>query len=138
MVLAHLASRYAFDVIGELYFGRMFGFMEQRTDYQSYIASLDTLLPVLAICAVGPSYIRPVISASSILSPAVRKALRAIDHIAAAAKNCVATRSYELSSGSGDNIRRDLLQQLFDISRGKGDKLDFGQGETTYEAYVGM
>lgn len=134
-----LPARYAFDVIGELYFGRMFGFMEQRTDYQSYIESLDTLLPLLTVASVAPSYTRPIILASAIINPAVRKGLRAIDHIAAAAKACVNKRAQDLAAGGeGTAIRRDLMQQLFEIARAKGDKVDFGHGEITYEAYVGL
>ncbi|KAK5044698.1 hypothetical protein LTR84_010590 [Exophiala bonariae] len=127
---------YAFDVIGELYFGKMFGFMEQRTDYESYIASLDMLVPLITLAAVAPSYTRPLILVSSIISPAIRKAMKAIDHIATAARSCVATRSMQLAAG--ESVRRDLLSQLFDISHTKGEKVDFGLGEITYEAYVGL
>ncbi len=38
---------YAFDVIGELYFGRMFGFMAYSHDHENYIHSLDTLMPLV-------------------------------------------------------------------------------------------
>jgi hypothetical protein len=95
------------------------------------------LIPLITVSAVAPSYIRPLIMASSIFSSAVRTALRAIDHIAAAAKGCVAERSQQLLTGV-QTIRCDLLQQLFDISNEKGEKVDFGLGEITYEAYVGL
>lgn len=129
--------RYAFDVIGELYFGRMFGFMEDRTDHGSYIASLDALLPVLTITALAPTYTRPILFAMSALSPKIRKALSAIEHIAQAARDCVSSRSNALSIGNID-LRKDLLAQLFHISKEKGEKIDFGIGEIQYEAYVAL
>jgi hypothetical protein len=132
-----LSARYAFDVIGELYFGQMFGFMEHRTDHGSYIASLDTLLPVLTLTALAPSYVRPLVLGMAVLSPTVRNALKAVDHIANAARGCVTRRKQALSAGHQD-IRRDLLQQLFEIHQQKGEKVDFGEGEITYEAYVAM
>lgn len=57
---------YAFDVIGELYFGRMFGFMETGQDYQSLIYSLDVLNPLITSLAVLAIYARPFIQLSAI------------------------------------------------------------------------
>jgi hypothetical protein len=74
-------KRYAFDVIGEIFFGNMFGFLRNNMDHNAYIASLDACMPVLCISAIGPTYLRPLITASSILVPAVFKAVRAIDGI---------------------------------------------------------
>ncbi|KAH0841174.1 hypothetical protein AYO21_06936 [Fonsecaea monophora] len=135
--LGQWLQMYAFDVVGELYFGKMFGFMEHRTDYESYIQSLDALLPVLTETGLAPTYMRPFILGTSLLSPTVRKALKAIDHIAQAARDCVNRRLQALSTGSED-VRTDLLQQLFDISQEKGEKYDFKVGEIQYESYVAI
>ncbi|GAB7353809.1 hypothetical protein MBLNU459_g4187t1 [Dothideomycetes sp. NU459] len=136
------SERYAFDVVGELYFGRMFGFMQHRHDHGNYIESLDALIPGICATAVSASYARPLILASSLLLPTVRKGLKAIDHIAAAAKACVARRVEEQScAGAGADggvPRRDLLQQLLEIQQSKGEKVDFGRGEVEQEAYVAL
>lgn len=134
-------DRYAFDVIGELYFGRMFGFMQHSHDHGDYIEALDALMPTICVSAVSASYARPFIMASSLLIPGVRKGLKAIDHIAAAAKSCVATRVQAESGTAGDEEtgpRRDILQQLLEIQQTKGEKVDFGIGEVELEAYVGL
>ncbi|KIW22183.1 uncharacterized protein PV07_12094 [Cladophialophora immunda] len=128
---------YAFDVIGELYFGRMFGFMEKASDYGKYIASLDTLMPVICLSGIAPAYTRPLILASSVFSSNVRKALKAIDHIAAAARQCVAKRLEGISSGN-PSLRRDILHQLLEISQNKAKEVDFGVHEVEYEAYVAL
>ena len=131
-------GRYALAAIGELFFGQMFGFMRQSEDHESYIKSLDTLLPVLCTVAVAPSYTSPLILMSSILNPMVRKALKAVDHIAAAAQRCVNQRTKENSEESVGLRRRDPMQQLLDIAQGKEEKVDFDVGEVQYEACVAL
>lgn len=130
-------DRYAFDVIGELYFGRMFGFMEHSHDHENYIHSLDTLMPILLTSAVAPTYTRPLILTSSIFSGAVRQALKAIEHIANAARGCVGERMQGSTDGE-ESHRRDILHQLLEITYTKGEKVDFGIREVEYEAYVGL
>lgn len=133
-----MIDRYAFDVIGELYFGRMFGFLENNHDHGSYIQSLDTLMPTLCTIAVAPSYVRPLILGSAVISAEVRKALQAVDRIATAARVCVAKRVSEQAATSAEHPRCDLLQQLLDTSAEKGEKLDFGTSEVELEAYVAL
>lgn len=138
--LGEWLQMYAFDVIGELYFGRMFGFMETEKDYQSLIHSLDVLIPVMAGLAVSATYARPFILISAITSKSVRLALKGIDHVVKIAKVCVTDREKDLRAAevSGKPGRQDLLQQLMHIIQEKGEKLDFGIPEAQYEAYVAL
>lgn len=131
---------YAFDVIGELYFGQMFGFLEKEIDYQNLIRSLDTLNPIIGSAAVSASYARPMIMISAVASSSVRSGLKAIDHVVSVAKSCVKKRQDELDANKtgGEQPRRDLLQQLFEIMHEKGEKVDFGIPEIQYEAYVAL
>ena len=64
------------------------------------------------------------------------RALKALDHIAAAARSCVGARVR--SDGGEKTTRRDLLQQLLETTRTKGEKVNFGVPEVEYEAYVGL
>lgn len=134
-------NRYAFDVIGELYFGRMFGFMQNRHDHGNYIEALDTLMPVVCGSAVAASYARPFMMALSLLVPGLRKSIKALDHIDVAARSCVATRfegQYSATGKIDSAPRRDLLQQLLEIRETKGEKVDFTLGDVESEAYVGL
>ncbi len=131
------ARRYAFDVIGELYFGRMFGFMETGGDHGSWIESLDLLMPFLCMTAVAPSYVRPLILASALVVPGSLKALKAIDNIGVAARGCVAKR-FDENRKDEEQPRTDLLEQLYEIHREKGEKVDFQLGDIQQEAYVGL
>lgn len=115
----------------------MFGFMENSHDYGNYIESLDTLMPVICLSGIAPTYVRPLILISAIFSAGVRKALKAIDHIAAAAKNCV-TERVEIASSGKPHPQHDLLHQLLEIANKKGAQVDFGIPEVQKEAYVGL
>ncbi|KAF2851926.1 cytochrome P450 [Plenodomus tracheiphilus IPT5] len=134
--LGQWLQMYSFDVIGEIFFGDMFGFLEKGEDHGAFIASLDALMPVLCISAIGPTYLRPLIMGSAIAIPAAFKAVKAIDGIRKAAVIAAAKRMKE--NADGVEHRNDMLQQLFDIVQEKGEKVNFSSDEVTLEAYVAM
>ncbi|KAF1939453.1 cytochrome P450 [Clathrospora elynae] len=127
---------YAFDVIGEIFFGGMFGFLENSEDHGAFIASLDALMPVLCISGIGPAHLRPFIMCSAIFIPAAFRAVKAIDGIRKAAVDAAGKRIKEIEVGAVP--RTDMLQQLFDIVREKGEKVNFSSREATLEAYAAM
>lgn len=129
--------RYAFDVIGELYFGEQFGFMEHEIDYQNLIKSLDLLNPVMAQVAVSTTYARPFILISAVASSSIRAALKGIDHITKSAKDSVIRRQEYLNTSEKESKahRQDILQQLFGIMHEKGPALDFMIPELQTEVY---
>ncbi|KAK6369088.1 hypothetical protein LTR64_007248 [Lithohypha guttulata] len=129
---------YTFDVIGELFFGQMFGFMDKEEDHKSYIACMDALMPVLLQVSLAPQYYRPFIFMSSALSSTVRKALKSFDVITNAAKECVARRVDNEAKVVEEAKRNDIMQQLLDIVHEKGDKVDFKIGEVQFEAFAAL
>lgn len=89
--LGQWLQMYAFDVIGELFFGEAFGFVKNAHDYKDYIKTLDILLPAVAATSVLPSYVRP-LKILGHLVPAVHQALVCFDDIVVAAKKAVQER----------------------------------------------
>lgn len=124
---------YAFDVIGELFFGKPFGFMSEAHDHQSYIGSLDTLVPVLCQAAVASPMVQRLILSSASFNPAARRAMTSMQHIENAAHQSVDNRLQDEETG-----RQDLLRHLLEISRSKGDKVDFGIGEVKLQAFSAL
>lgn len=116
----------------------MFGFMEESSDHESYIQSLDILLPVLLKVAVAPSWSRSWILGTAVLNSEVRKALKALDHIYSAAKSSVAGRKEVLEASSQKEDRSDMLQKLLEIRKTKGADVDFGIMEIEAESYVAL
>ena len=47
-------DRHAFDVIGELFYGSMFGFLTERRDVGGYMETLDGLIPFFTIASCRP------------------------------------------------------------------------------------
>ncbi|KAI0022515.1 cytochrome P450 oxidoreductase [Xylariomycetidae sp. FL0641] len=138
MDLGHWLQMYAFDVIGELYFGSAFGFLERAEDHGEWIQSLDLLMPFLCVTSVGPSYLRPLILGSAIAVPGSLKALKAIDNIGDAARSVVRKRFDQGQKADGEETRTDLLEQLYGIHVEKGFKVDFNMGEIEQEAFVAI
>lgn len=115
----------------------MFGFLEHAHDHESWIESLDTLIPSFLTAAIAPTYLRPLVLTSAILSPAARRALKAVDRVAVAARSCVAGRRAK-TVGDDGSTPHDLLHQLLGIVQDKGEKVDFGVGEVEYEVYTAL
>jgi hypothetical protein len=130
--------RYAFDVVGELFFGQQFGFMQNPHDHESYIASLDNLLPVMMTASLVPPAFRGLVLGFSVFSSTVRKGYKAIKHISAAARGCVARRANANTKSESQGDRTDLLHHLLNIMKNKGEAVDFGKGEVESEAYSAM
>jgi hypothetical protein len=73
---------------------------------------------------------------SAIIFPAALKAVKAIGGIRKAAVAAAGKRINEMNCGVAR--RGDMLQQLFEIVREKGEKLNFTYEEVTLECYVAM
>ncbi len=134
--IGHWLQMYAFDVVGELSFGNMFGFMEKNTDIGGWIAGLDVLMPVPCVAAIAPTYYRPFIMISAILLPHVYKALKSFEGVATSAIDVVGKRVKEIDAGTADRI--DMLQQFSKIVRDKGSKVNFTDKEVTLDGYIAM
>lgn len=140
IALGQWLQMYAFDVTVELYFGRMFVFMETGSDYQSLIYSLDVLNPLLGGLAVSATYARLAIQLSAVTSRSVRSSLKAIEHVVKTAKACVTQQVSQVAAAQdkGGIPRKDVLQQLLGIVQERGEAVDFGIPEVQYEVYVAL
>lgn len=126
-------------MIGELFFGKMFGFMEKREDHESYIARLDILVPFVTLMSTIPTYLRGLLSTSALFVPQVKEALLALESVTIAALECVKGRQAALDNPElAPTIRRDILQQMFEIHQKKGQEVDFTPSDISQEAYSAL
>ncbi|EPE33442.1 Cytochrome P450 [Glarea lozoyensis ATCC 20868] len=117
-------NMYTFDVLGELFYGKMFGFMSERTDIGGYMKAIDSLLPAFTIGGTVPSYLTKMYLLSTILiSPSIRGALGAVKKIEDASKAAVEKRKVELATAADD--KHDMIRKMLDINTEKGEKIDF-------------
>lgn len=112
--------------------------MEHSHDHESYVASLDNLLPVMMTASLVPPAFRGLVLGSSVFSSTIRRELKALKHISAAARGCVAKRASENTKSESQADRTDLLHHLLNIVKNKGEAVDFGKGEVESEAYSAM
>lgn len=134
--LAKWVQWYAFDVIGELYFSSMFGFMRKRDDHGGYISALETLLPILCTASVLPSYARVPLMLSGFLIPSIRAALKSLAKIQEASLSCVRDRM--VLKEKGEASREDILERLFRVYEDRGDNVNFNVTDIQVEVFVGL
>ncbi|KAM0711528.1 hypothetical protein Q7P35_000894 [Cladosporium inversicolor] len=119
----------AFDVVGELFLGQQFGFMENSHDHESCIASLDALLPGMMAASLVPPAFRNLVLGTSTFNSTVRKGLKAVKHISAAARGCVAKRADADAKSESQADRTDLLQHLLSIVKNKDESDLYADGQ---------
>lgn len=112
--------------------------MENSHDHESCIASLDALLPGMMAASLVPPAFRNLVLGTSTFNSTVRKGLKAVKHISAAARGCVAKRADADAKSESQADRTDLLQHLLSIVKNKGEAVDFGKGDVESEAYSAM
>lgn len=141
--LGKWCQMYAFDLIGQLYFGRAFGFLESGTDFGGYIRSLEVLMPVMTTVSVLPASFRAMYMLSALLSRTIRQGLKCFGNIEVEARKLVGERQRliedaEGQPGLGELGRRDILAKLFDVHAQKGEKEAFSVESIVQEGYVGL
>ncbi|KAK0640042.1 Cytochrome P450 monooxygenase gsfF [Lasiodiplodia hormozganensis] len=121
---------YTFDVIGELFFGRMFGFLRERKDIGGYIAAVDIILPHAIRVAVLPKLLWPLQILVLPFSAKLRRSLSVFKSLTAVSKKLVDER---VESGKG---RPDMLERLLEVSREKSP--DFDITDVYTESYTAI
>ncbi|KAL6719344.1 hypothetical protein ACLMJK_003583 [Lecanora helva] len=127
-------NMYAFDVLGELFYGKMFGFLHQRKDVGGYIEAIDSLLPAFTIGGTVPSYLTKIYFLCTVLlSHRVRGALGAVKHIENASTAAVEQRSQEVSKSKDE--KHDMLRKMLEITHERGDRLNFTYDDICVESH---
>lgn len=137
--------RYAYDVVGTVFFGKQFGFLENSHDYGNYIRSVHQAMPVLSVVAQAPSYVRPVLLLLALLVPRLFRAVMAVEQIK---RNAMKSADAALENSAAHIAdKHDVLSQLLMIvrehveegaNRGKEGKLVLTKNEVNSEMFTGM
>ena len=134
---ADLSCRYAFDVLGELFYGNMFGFMSERTDIGNYMKAIDSPLPAFTVGGTVPSSLTKLYLVSTVLfSPSVRGALGAVKHISNASEAAVERRKQDIVESKDD--KRDMLRKMLEINADRGEKINFTYQHICVESHSSM
>ena len=128
--------RYAFDVIGELYFGKRFGFMEEGTDHGTYMESVWNLVSVLAWVSMLPLYAQKAVFAGAFAISSVRRSITVMQNMIQTAKQRVAERQRDIKEGKP--TRQDLLGKSLTIHHERGKEENFLLEDAEAESYTAL
>ncbi|BCS20834.1 cytochrome P450 [Aspergillus puulaauensis] len=126
---------YAYDVVGVLFFSKVFGFLENGGDHLGYIEAVDDLIPVQFLAGIMPTYIRSPFLLTGILFSKVRGALKALGDLTDATNSMLKNRLAALDSRSTKPQQADILGKLLDIFHKDGKRLDFELDDVKMEAF---
>ncbi|KAL2840339.1 cytochrome P450 [Aspergillus pseudodeflectus] len=129
---------YAFDdVLGELFYGKSFGMVEQRKDVGDFGKSIESLLPIFAVGGTLPSYLTILYLMYKItFSSSLRGAITATKNIAVASEEAIGRRSHELDNSSND--KPDMLRRMLEITAERGGKAEFTDRHVHVESQVAL
>lgn len=122
---------YTFDIIGELFYGQAFGFLDEGKDQNDWIKSLDKMIPFVCLMGVAPPILRPLIGMGTMLTAAGKDIRNGVKNIGSSS-----ARLMKEAYGSRHNVTRaDMAQQVFDVYEKKGEKMDFTWGDVEQESF---
>jgi hypothetical protein len=95
------------------------------------------MLPVMTTAAASSPLVRSLIMGTFMLSSTARKGLKGMNSIIETARTSVENR-VSADAASGKRERKDILHNLLNIVRSKGDELDFGIEDVKNEAFAAL
>ena len=125
--------RFTYDIIGELFFGKSYGFLEQESDVGNLMAAGDTVTPFMGMMGMAPAWMRPLLM-SMLAVPSIASALKNIGKVKATGKKQVAERLSEVEDGK--ETRGDILGKLVQIVQNKGQKVDWTTQDVEQECFT--
>ncbi|KAA8895566.1 cytochrome P450 [Sphaerosporella brunnea] len=128
--MAQWLRMYTMDIIGELFFGRMFGFIQERKDIGGYMAAIDAVAPHGMRVGVMSSWMRPFQMLLIPFSSQFLPGIRGFKALAAESKRYVEERVGMKTE------RRDMLGALLQIAEEHNPEFDLR--DVHMEAYVAI
>jgi hypothetical protein len=127
---------YAYDNIGVAYFGKQFGFLQDRIDYKGYIGAVHNAMPLFHFLASTPQFMRPFFLVGAIAVPKLLKSLIAANEVG----NTARRETYEAKARTEDETakRVDVTSQLLSIVREKGQANNWGVAEIVGENWTAV
>ncbi|KAF5519341.1 Cytochrome P450 monooxygenase gsfF [Colletotrichum aenigma] len=122
---------YTFDIIGELFYGRAFGFVDEGKDQNDWIKSLDKMIPFVCLMGVAPPILRPFVGIGCMLTSAGKEIAKGVKNIGESSARLMKD-AYESRL---EAPRTDMAQQVFSIYEKSGEKFDYRWGDVEQESY---
>ncbi|KAF2229156.1 cytochrome P450 [Viridothelium virens] len=125
--------RYAYDVIGELFFGQSYGFLEQERDIDNLMATTGMVAPFMGMLGMAPTWFKPFMM-WMLAVPSIARGVRNMEGAKEAGQRKVADRIRKIEGGQ--QTREDMLGKLLNYVWDKGEKVDWTVQDVEQECFV--
>jgi hypothetical protein len=127
--------RFTYDIIGELFFGKAYGFLDQERDIDNLMAAAAAVAPFEGMMGMAPSWLNPFM-VWMLAIPSIARGVMNFRKVKAVGKKVVAERLRAVQSHA--ETRTDMLGKMLKIVWEKGEKYDWSVEDVEQECMVAM
>ena len=127
--------RFTYDIIGELFFGKAYGFLDQERDIDNLMAAAAAVAPFEGMMGMAPSWLRPFM-VWMLAIPNIARGVMNMQKVKVTGKKVVADRMRQVESQ--EETRKDMLGKMLNIVWEKGEKYDWSVQDVEQECFVAM
>jgi hypothetical protein len=127
--------RYTYDIIGELFFGKMYGFLDQERDIDNLMAAAAAVAPFEGMMGMAPTWLKPFM-VWMIAIPNIARGVMNFQKVKVTGRKVVADRMKAVENG--EETRKDMLGKMLSIVWEKGEKYDWSVQDVEQECFVAM
>jgi hypothetical protein len=127
--------RYTYDVVGDLFFGKAYGFLEEERDIDNMMAATAAVAPFEGMMGMAPPWMRPLM-VWMIAIPNIARGVMYFRKIQIKGRNIVARRLKEIQDYQV--TRPDMVGKMLQVVATKGEKMDWTTKDVEQECFVAM
>jgi hypothetical protein len=127
--------RFTYDIIGELFFGNAYGFLDEERDIDNLMAAAAAVAPFEGMMGMAPAWFRPLM-VWMLAIPNIAKGVMNFQKVKVTGKKVVGDRLRAMQNQ--ESLRTDMLGKMLNIVWEKGEKYDWSVEDVQQECMVAM
>jgi hypothetical protein len=127
--------RFTYDIIGELFFGKAYGFLDQECDIDNLMAAAAAVAPFEGMMGMAPTWLNPFM-VWMLAIPSIARGVMNFRKVKSVGKKVVAERLKAVQNHA--ETRTDMLGKMLSIVWEKGEKYDWSVEDVEQECMVAM
>lgn len=127
--------RYTFDIIGDLFFGKPYGFLEEERDIDNMMAAAASVAPFEGMMGMAPPWSRPLMM-WMLAIPNIARGIMYFKAVMTKGREIVTNRLREIENQQ--KTRPDMVGKMLQVVVEKGLKVDWTTKDVEQECFVAM
>ena len=127
--------RYTFDIVGTLFFGKPYGFLEEERDIDNMMAAADSVAPFEGMMGMAPPWMRPLM-VWMLAVPNIARGVRYFGEVKTKSRKIIIDRLKQIENQ--EETRPDMVGKLLGVVFEKGEKVDWTREDVEQECFVAM